>query len=58
MTKKHYEAIAAVFANRPWTDHDAETRVIIHDLCDVFTRFNPRFDRSQFLAACGLTIND
>lgn len=56
MTKKHFEAIAAVFAARPYTPHMAEVQVIIHDLADVFTRENPRFNRSAFLAACGLDI--
>ena len=58
MTKKHFEAIAAIFASRPYTPHMDEVKVIIFDLADYFEGENPRFDRTAFLAACGLTFND
>lgn len=58
MTKKHFEAIAAIFAARPFTPHVTEVKAIVFDLADYFAHENPRFNRSAFLAACGLTFND
>lgn len=56
MTKQDFIAIAAIFAARPWTKTDAETKVIIYDLADYFSLTNPRFNRSQFLDACGIGV--
>lgn len=67
MTKKHYESIAASikseiektgkdgwespFAAKVWkTAH--ETTAL--NMADIFAADNPRFDKSRFLAACGL----
>lgn len=56
MTKKHFEAIAALI--RPTADPDNPVEVeVIRNLAErmaaMFARENPRFDRDQFLTACG-----
>lgn len=63
MTKKHFEAIAALFANANLSvvdEHgnpqaaDIVMADLCHDTADYFETENPRFDRDRFLAACGL----
>lgn len=64
MTKKDYQAIAAIFVkydSDPESDTDAfdaghttAVRDIAWQLCEVFKRDNPRFNRERFLAACGI----
>lgn len=64
MTKKDYESIAAIFARidcNPETDtdsfddgHTTAMRCMAYELCTVFQRDNPRFDRERFLKACGI----
>jgi hypothetical protein len=63
MTKTHFEAIAAMLANRngynsSTIDYDAgynrALENIAHDLADYFEDENPRFDRKRFLTAAGL----
>lgn len=54
MTKKHFEAIAAIFGTRPFAGKVAEVNVIAYDLADYFASVNPNFDRSKFLDACGM----
>jgi hypothetical protein len=60
MTKKDFEAIAAIIKNRlEWAD-PVEYGVIsgikltARDMADYFETVNPRFDRDRFIAACGL----
>lgn len=55
MTKKHFAAIAAEFAELnkhaeldPKTLYEAAYR-----LCVVFKEFNGNFDRDRFMKACG-----
>lgn len=67
MTKKHFEAVAAIL-NR-YTLHnpapgtfdegyaDAAYGIAV-ELADHFATENPRFDRRVFLAACGITAQD
>ena len=56
MTRKDYQAIAEAIKS---TLHDNVPAVdiaytIAANLADVFAADNPRFDRSRFLAACGI----
>lgn len=58
MSKQHFEQIAKTIK----TDFErAETFAqqmsiakLASNLADDFAQFNPRFDRSRFLAACGI----
>ena len=68
MTKKHYEAIAAIIASTynnanlyttpGYKDTAKERRETLETtasrLADYFAQDNPRFDRTRFLAACGI----
>lgn len=60
MTKQHFIAIAAEFKNALDTAklHSADqfegAKLSVIAFCEVAERFNPRFDRARFLAACGL----
>lgn len=59
MTKKHYEAIAAVilFEKRRPLAHDEWLKIpeyIAVALADYFATDNPKFDRARFLQACGI----
>lgn len=66
MTKKDYAAIAAIFARidcNPENDsdlydagHTTAMRCMALELCTVFKRDNPRFDRDRFLKACGIEV--
>lgn len=52
MTKKHYEAIAAIIE---YYAHDTTVyNSIAHDLSGYFATDNRNFDRARFLAACGI----
>lgn len=56
LTKKHYTAIAAVFAEQYERKADPKRRqmtvILAHALADVFEKDNPRFDRQRFIDAC------
>ena len=62
MTKKHLEAIAAMFASLPgepnyvmveWEEgFDFCVTLAVRRMADVCARFNPAFDRGRFLRAC------
>ena len=56
MTRKHFEAIAAVLKSRQ-NDPDKTVRAtaagIARDMTVVLAETNPRFDRNRFLTACG-----
>lgn len=54
MTKKHYEAIAAMF--KPYMVHPTQNvaRPLVKDLADYFATDNKNFDRTKFLTACGV----
>lgn len=64
MTKKDYESIAAIFARidcNHETDsdlydegHTTAMRDMAYELCTVFQRDDPRFDRRRFLKSCGI----
>ncbi len=60
MTKKHYQAIAVILLHhKKCIDSGFEPKqTIAHDLADYFTTDNPRFDRSRFLEACGIEIDN
>lgn len=49
MTKRHFEAIAAILRDYP----PAKVMSIGLRLADYFASENPRFDRERFLTACG-----
>ena len=34
--------------------HEVEIKIIVDNLCLIFREDNPSFDRSHFLAACGI----
>lgn len=53
MTKKHFEAIAAIFADHP-AIASAEVRSLGWQMADYFATQNPNFDRARFLAAAGI----
>lgn len=55
MTKKHYEAIAAIV--REHTTKHADWYALVQatkQMADYFTTENPKFDRARFLQACGI----
>lgn len=60
MTKKHFIAIAAgIYVELQNTRSTSEDRAIENTarrLASIFAEENPRFDRSRFLAACGVTV--
>lgn len=63
MTKQHFEAMAAEFKDRigmaqERNDCIKEAGIVsaIHGFCHVAEKFNPRFDRTRFLKACGIGI--
>jgi len=65
MTRKDYVAIAEVFKEQTkWLQPEIiqneqqsynTLRHLAKDLCDVFERDNPLFDRDRFLKACGFS---
>lgn len=69
MTRKHYEAMAAIIREQVEASQDGSRvrdvessgayvrnvlGVVARDMARVFAQDNPRFDRSRFLAACGI----
>lgn len=56
MTKKHFEMIAAELAFAKSTGLSVDT--LACNLARQFEQVNPRFDRDQFLKACGLTPSE
>lgn len=65
MTKKHFQEIAEILRNKivptSYQTQDAPTVrqlntavQIAYDLCPIFKKLNPRFDKQKFLAACGI----
>jgi hypothetical protein len=61
MTKKHYEAIAAILSRyketplyeKDWSDYRTNEH-IAHELADYFATDNKNFNRARFLTACGI----
>lgn len=55
MTRKDYELIAAAIRRASDAPGYAErNKFVSMELADALYRDNPRFDRSRFLAACGV----
>lgn len=57
-TKHHYEAIAKtirLYIRFPGKDEGTETDFFIRTLADSFAEDNPKFNRSKFMQACGIT---
>ena len=62
MTKKHYEAIAAIIAYRADMQYPSDKvgygaatlRILAGELADYFATDNKNFDRARFLKACGI----
>lgn len=56
MTKKHYEAIAKIFAHHSTEYASCEAYKVITCklLADYFAQDNPKFNRDRFLTACGV----
>ena len=65
MTKKDYKAIAKAINNHRTGELNDEDEVkvgiyratmfvdtFIEDLCNIFLKDNPRFDKARFVAAC------
>lgn len=60
MTKQHFEAIASILNNHIPVQGDAVDITYadtVNDLADYFGSENPRFNRDQFLDACGMGPN-
>lgn len=55
MTKKHFEAIAFIINSTYLADEEVTDAVcnLAERMAAMFARENPRFDRAQFLTACG-----
>lgn len=53
MTRKHFEAIAAMFAAHPAIG-TAELKTLGYNMADYLGTQNPNFDRARFLAAAGI----
>lgn len=63
MSRKHYERVAAILAGEMALTRDVPTsREIVRrtalSLADVFAQDNPRFDRTRFYTASGVTEDD
>lgn len=57
MTKKDYVAIAAAITNARATGGDADTLFrVAEELSSIFQAGNPRFSKSTFMEACGITV--
>ena len=55
MTRKHFEAVAAIIAKREnWEDR----RDLASDFIDLFEKENPNFDAVRFIKACKCTAAD
>lgn len=66
-TKKDFCAVArilsqSVHSQYPSAVYEAGARearsYVAYALADWYARQNPRFDRSRFLAACGISVNE
>lgn len=63
MTKKHFEAIAAIIASEVIENpaagfddgYDAGVTAVAEDLADYFGAVNDLFNRDRFLKACGVS---
>lgn len=51
MTRKHFEAIAAILAFN--ISNPITRQTVSEELASYFATVNPNFDRSRFLKACG-----
>lgn len=66
MSKKHFECIARRIREQrgtcddPLTSADAIRALdaLARSLCEDFASYNPNFDRSRFLTACGVQSSD
>ena len=55
MSRKHFEAIAAILKINDWQESVEDMRESIAlDIAAYFKGENPRFDKDKFLKACGL----
>lgn len=58
MTKKHYEAIAAIMNEQGAKCHAIRLMGLQEQTCeqlaDYFAKDNPKFNRQFFLKACGI----
>jgi hypothetical protein len=57
MTKRHFEAIARIFASHPAIS-SAEVKSLGYHMADYLGTQNPRFDRARFLKAAGIYSDD
>jgi hypothetical protein len=56
MSKKHYEAVAAMLKRRGLAEGASGARAVrevARELADLYAEDNPRFDRDRFLEAAG-----
>ena len=51
MTKRHFEAIAAIIAFN--VSNPVTRQTLADQLSGYFATVNPNFDRQRFLSACG-----
>lgn len=51
MTKKHFEAIAQILRSNHSPGQSSQA--VATAMADYFASENPRFNRAQFLTACG-----
>lgn len=58
MTRKDYEAIAAIIRQADSKPHNSQKIYITEALCQLFQHDNPRFSRHQFLTACEMSWLD
>lgn len=54
MSRKDYEAFAAILARNASILSVAATRRLAEQMADVFAADNPQFDRKRFYTACGV----
>jgi len=54
-TRRHYQAIAEeLHIEQLYPQDQGPVAEILHDLCRMFSKDNPNFDREKFLKACGM----
>lgn len=58
-TRRHYQAIAEVFALRNASFHQTHDEFVVdcdlaETVCEMFRLDNPNFNREEFLKACGM----
>lgn len=66
MSRKHFELVARIFANRirysrsvPLTEDEVRLlKGLALDFASEFIQDNPRFDRDRFMQACGFVQED